>query len=310
MRVLITGGAGFIGSYLVPMLLEKGAEVVVFDLAAQPKSLQAVRNRITYVQGDLGSPADLYRTMISQRITDVFHLGSILAGTCEKNPLMAFRVNFGSTQALVDASLALKVGKFVMISSISVFGRDAAEPVRDDAVKNPETIYGQTKLASENLLLWYARNHGLDTRALRLTWVFGPGRTTGITALYSSLILDAMARGEPMSIPNPDETGDWLYVKDAVKALWMLHQAESPKQRIYNIAGGVHSIREVVEIARKYCPDNKVTSVEGGKRLSPYPAAYDDSMARKEIGWLPSYSIEAAVQEHIRTVRERTDSRT
>ena len=68
-----------------------------------------------------------------------------------------------------------------MISSISVFGRDVEEPVKDEAVKNPETIYGQTKLASEHLMLWYARKHGLDTRALRFTWVFGPGRTTGTT---------------------------------------------------------------------------------------------------------------------------------
>ena len=218
--------------------------------------------------------------------------------------MMGFRINFQSTQALLDASLALKVNRFVMVSSISVFGRDVAEPVRDDAVKNPELIYGQTKLASEHLLLWYARKHGLDTRALRFTWVFGPGRTTGITALYSSLILDAMARGEAITVPNPDETGDWLYVKDAVKALWMLHQAKNPKQRIYNIAGGVHSIREVVDIARKYCPASRVTLVEGGANMSPYPAAYDDSMARKEIGWLPTYDIEAAVQEHVKTVRE------
>ncbi|MGA2960864.1 MAG: NAD(P)-dependent oxidoreductase [Candidatus Korobacteraceae bacterium] len=304
MRVLVTGGAGFIGSYLVPMLLEKGAEVVVFDVAAQPTSLQSVRDRITYIRGDLASPADLYRAMMSQAITDVFHLGSILAGPCEENPIMGFRVNFQSTQALLDASLALKVNRFVMVSSISVFGRDVAEPVRDDAVKNPETIYGQTKLASEHLLLWYARKHGLDTRALRFTWVFGPGRSTGITALYSSLILDAMARGETITVPNPDETGDWLYVKDAVKALWTLHQATSPKQRIYNIAGGVHSIREVVGIAKRYCPASQVTLVEGGESKSPYPAAYDDSMARKEIGWLPTYDIETAVQEHVRTVRE------
>jgi UDP-glucose 4-epimerase len=135
MRVLVTGGAGFIGSYLVPMLLEKGAEVVVFDVAAQPTSLGSIRDRITYIRGDLASPADLYRAMMSQAITDVFHLGSILAGPCEENPIMGFRVNFQSTQALLDASLALKVNRFVMVSSISVFGRDVAEPVRDDAVK-------------------------------------------------------------------------------------------------------------------------------------------------------------------------------
>lgn len=305
MRVLVTGGAGFIGSYLVPALLAKGTEVVVFDLAAQPKSLQSVRDRITYVRGDLGSAADLYRTMMSQKITDVFHLGSILAGPCEENPLLGFRVNLQSTQTLLDASVALKLNRFSMISSISVFGRDVAEPVQDSAVKNPETIYGQTKLASEHLLQWYARKHGLDTRAVRFTWVFGPGRTNGITALYSSLILDAMARGEAITVPNPDETGDWLYVKDAVKALLLLHEAKDPKQRIYNIAGGVHSIRNVVGIARQYCPDSKVSLVEGGQNMSPYPAAYDDSRARKELGWSPAYSIDAAVKEHLEIAQQQ-----
>lgn len=299
MRVLVTGGAGFIGSYLVPRLLEQGMEVVVLDLSPEPTALAPVMDRITYVRGDLGSPADQYRVMLNHRPEGVFHLGAILAGPCEENPVLGFRVNFLSTQTLLDASLALKVRRFFMVSSISVFGRDVAEPVSDLAVKNPETIYGQTKLASEHLMLWYARKHGLDTRALRFTWVFGPGRTTGITALYSSRILDAMAGGKPLTIPNPDERGDWLYIQDAVKAILTLWEAKEPGQRIYNVAGGVHSIREVVGIARKVCPDAQVTLQEGGKSLSPYPAAYDDTPARREIGWEPGYTIETAVREHI-----------
>jgi UDP-glucose 4-epimerase len=305
MRALVTGGAGFIGSYLIPKLLEKGAEVVVFDAAPNPTSLDGVRDRITYVRGDLGSKADLYRAMMTEKITDVFHLGAVLAGPCEENPVMGFKINFQSTQTILDASLALGVNRFLMLSSISVFGRDAAEPVPDHAPKNPETIYGQTKLAGEHLLLWYARKHGLDTRALRFTWVFGPGRTTGITALYSSLILDAIAKGEAITVPNPDEKGDWLYIKDAIKAILTLWEAEQPGQRIYNIAGGVRSIRDVIAIAKKYRPDSPVTLQEGGKSQSPYPVAYDDSVARKEIGWKPDYSIEEAVREHIEIVSTR-----
>ena len=186
MRALVTGGAGFIGSYLVPRLLEKGMEVVVFDMASEPAALEPVRNRITYVRGDLASDADLYRVMLRERITEVFHLGAILAGPCEENPVYGFRINFHATQTLLDASVALGVNRFFMMSSISVFGRDVSEPVADDARKNPETVYGQTKLACEHLLRWYHRKQGLDTRALRFSWVFGPGRTTGITALYSS----------------------------------------------------------------------------------------------------------------------------
>jgi UDP-glucose 4-epimerase len=306
MRVLVTGGAGFIGSYLVPRLLERGDEVVVFDMAPEPKALAPVIDRIGYVRGDLGSAPDLYRAMMSCRPEGVFHLGAILAGPCEENPVRGFQVNFGSTQALLDAAATLKTRKFFMVSSISVFGRDATEPVQDEAPKNPETVYGQTKLASEHLLSWYARKHGVDTCALRFTWVFGPGRTTGITALYSSLILDAVAKGDAVSVPNPEERGDWLYVKDAVKAILLVWDRTSPPQRVYNIAGGVYSIREVVAIAQRLRPGSRGNLQEGGRSLSPYPVAYDDRRAREDLGWQPDYTIEAAVAEHLQEVGGRS----
>jgi UDP-glucose 4-epimerase len=301
MRVLVTGGAGFIGAYLVPALLTRGYEVTVFDAAA-PSALGFYRDGVEYIRGDLGTPADVYRAMMACRPQGLFHLGAILAGPCEENPQRGFAVNFGSTQVLLDASVALGVRKFFLVSSISVFGRDAREPVADDAVKNPETIYGQTKLACEHLLQWYATKRGIDTCALRFTWLFGPGRTTGITALYSSLILDAIARGEPVTIPNPDERGDWLYVKDAVKAILALWDSSGSTQRIFNIAGGVHSIREVVGIACKLRPDARVEFAGGGASLSPYPSAFDDSAARRALRFKPDYTIEQAVAEHLRTV--------
>ncbi|MBN2035050.1 MAG: NAD(P)-dependent oxidoreductase [Deltaproteobacteria bacterium] len=305
MRVLVTGGAGFIGSYLLPILLEKGFEPIVFDLANNPASLAPFIDRITYFKGDLGSKDDLYRAMLTYRPKGIFHLGAVLAGPCEDNPIMGFKVNFESTLTLLDACVAVGAERFFMVSSISVFGRGVTEPVRDDAIKIPETVYGQTKLASEHMMLWYAKKHGLDTRALRFTWVFGPGRTTGITALYSSLILDAISTGTPIRVPNPDERGDWLYIRDAVGAILSLWEAKDPRQRIYNIAGGVHSIREVVEIARRLRPDAPVILESEGRSLSPYPVAYDDRAARAEIGWVPRYSIEEAVHEHLETAAQQ-----
>lgn len=304
MKALVTGAAGFIGSYLIPALLKKKVEVVGFDLAPEPDWLKGRKDGVAYVRGDLGSAVDVYRAMASHGVTDVFHLGALLAGPCEADPLKGYRVNFGSTQVLLDASSAMRVRRFFMLSSIAVFGRDAPEPVKDDAVKNPETVYGQTKLASEHLLRWYAEKRGLDARALRFTWVFGPGRVTGITALYSSRILDAFSRNESLTIPNPDEKGDWLYVKDAVKAILALWEADSAPRRVYNIAGGVHSIREVVEIARRIRPQAPVSLAENGLSQSPYPVAYDDAPARADFGWAPDYDITRAVREHIELVSE------
>ena len=139
----MTGGAGFIGSYLVPRLLDRGDEVVVFDMAAEPKALSSVMSRIGYLRVHPGSGPDLYRAMMACRPRGVFHLGAILVGPCDENPVRGFQVNFGSTQVLLDAASVLKTKKFFMVSSISVPGRDAAEPVQDDdSPKNPETIYG------------------------------------------------------------------------------------------------------------------------------------------------------------------------
>ena len=309
MKVLVTGGAGFIGAFLIPALLEEGAEVVAFDIVSDPATLQPFRDRIVCIRGDLASPEDLYRAMLIHRPSDIFHLGSLLAGPCEENPVLGFKVNFGSTLTLLDAAAALKVQRFILTSSISVFGKDAVEPVKDDAPKNPANVYGQTKLACEHMLHWYAHQRGVEARAARFTWVFGPGRTTGITALYSSLLLDAIAHGQPIEVPNPEETGDWLYVRDAVRALLALWKADKAPQRIYNIAGGVHSIRQVLEIAKRFRPKAQVAYGADGKRFSPYPAAYDDTPARRELGWQPAYSIEAAVEEHLQIVTARAASR-
>ncbi len=305
MKVLVTGGAGFIGSHLIPVLLERGAQVVALDLAREPRSLAEVARRITYVQADLGQSDDIYRAMLAHRPTHVMHLASLLAGPCEENPPLAFRVNFNSTLDLLEAGAIIGIERLVMTSSISVFDRGCAEPVRDDSPKSPANIYGQTKLASEYLLRFYAQHKGVDGRAARLTWVFGPGRTTGLTALYSSMLLDAVALGREVHVPNPEERADWLYVKDAVKGLLQLMEAPQAPQRIYNMASGVHSIREVMNIAQGLRPKARITMDESGRILLPYPAAFDDGPARRELGWRPDYDIARAVADHLDTVERR-----
>lgn len=300
-KILITGSSGFIASYLIPELVKLGDAVVGFDLAPPIESIASLGD---YYRGDLADPRDLYRIMLIERPTHVVHLASILAGPCEDNPGRGYAVNFGSALTLLDAGKAADIQSFVLASSISVFGRGLAEPVPDDAIKEPETIYGKTKLASEQLLDWYRKKQNMNGIALRFPWVFGPGRERGITALYSSKLLDKVARRESLVIDNPEEKGDWLYVKDVVRSLIMALTTRNQKQVAYNIMGGAYSIREALTIAREIVPESKITFSDTGTSKSPYPAEYSDASARKELGWKPAYTLREAIADHIAIVQK------
>lgn len=302
MKVLITGSAGFIGSYLVPALLRRGDTVVGFDLAPCPESYGPDDPGLSWIRGDLTSAADLYHAVAKSRPDAVIHLASLLAGPCEDNPVRGFAVNFQSTLYLLDACVAIGATRFVLASSISVFGKDVPEPVANDALRNPSTVYGKTKLAGEQIVEWYRRKHGMKATCLRFPWVYGPGRENGITALYSSKLLDAVARNQPVHVENPDEKGDWLYVRDTIRAILLALDAPHLEREAYNIMGGVHSIRDVLSIAQSVVPEASISYGTDHATASPYPSSYDDSTAREELGWCPEYPIERAVREHIEIV--------
>jgi UDP-glucose 4-epimerase len=231
MRILVTGGGGFIGANLVRALLAQGDEVVVLDLAPRPQLLADCAH-LTYIRGDIGSEVAVYRTMSANRVEGVFHLGAMMAGACEADPPAAFRANFRSTQVLLDAAVTFGIKRFFFMSSISIYDPEQPEPVPQDGVKNPPNIYGQTKLAGEHLLRWYTKNHGIDSRGIRPTWVWGPNRQHGLATLYTAAMINRSAQGCEVVIDDPDERGDWLYVHDCVKAMLLVWNAEEPKERI------------------------------------------------------------------------------
>ena len=306
MKILVTGGAGFIGSHLVRTLLKKGDEVVVFDRVPSAPLLEDVKTQITYVQGDSANDLDVYRAVAENGIEGIFHLGAMMGGACEKNPLMAFQVNFRSTQVLAEAAITYKVKRFFFMSSISLFSPSAVEPVPDDGPKEPANIYGQTKLASEHLLRWYSDNYGLDVRGIRPTWVWGPNRTNGLTTLYTTALVDAIARGNNVHVSNPEERGDWIYIHDVIKAIMLVWNAQKLSRHFYTVGGNLHTLKEVAEIVTKLTPNAHVTYADKGEMTSPYACAFDDSAIRNELGYFPDWSIEDSIKDYIKVVLGRT----
>ena len=194
MRILVTGGAGFIGSHLVRALLRQGDEVVVFDRVPVPHLLQDIMDSITYVQGDSSSDLDLYRAVATNGIEGIFHLGALMAGVCEQNPPLAFQVNFRSTQVLLDAAVACGVKRFSSQAPSPGTAPTSVEPCRKTR-RDPATSHGRTKLAEASAALVCdipTSNSGASVP----TPVWGPNHANGLTAIYDGALAGgSIARG-------------------------------------------------------------------------------------------------------------------
>ncbi len=302
MKILLTGGAGFIGSQLTRSLLEQGDEVIVFDNVPEPELLAPVRDKIAYMRGDAGSEADMYRAVVTSGAEAVMHLAAIMGGPSEEDPPAALQVNFRSTQIILDACLAVGIKKMFYMSSSAVYRQDAPEPVPDDGPLGPSNIYGLSKMASELLCCWYAGAHGIDCRGLRPTWVWGPHRARGMTTRYTNGLIDRFAAGGTVHVGDPDEKGDWIYVHDLVRAALLVWNAPATSRRFYTACGELLTMRQVAEAAQKVFPRVAVTYGEGAASSNPYAVDFDDSPLRTEFGFRPEFTIEAAIRDYARTM--------
>jgi len=300
MSVMVTGGCGFIGSHLVRELVEDGRDVVVFDSSPDIQLISDVSDRVKFVSGDVSDLRNLFDAVRQHGVEDVFHTAALLILDCEEKPLRALKVNVEGTVNVLEAARLMGLGRVVFTSSAAVFSPNLPLPVRDDTPTYPTTVYGATKLMGELYGMKYLRSYGVDFRALRFTWVYGPGRSRGASA-FSSLIIEKPALGDPVKIPHNQETrGDWLYVKDAVKALILALEAESPQSRIYNISGGVYPLGYVAGVVKREIPN---AIIEFNPEAPIRKSSYDDMKARLELGWNPSYTIEEGIRAHIKELR-------
>lgn len=303
MTVLVTGGAGYIGSVVVGQLVKAGHQVVVLDNLSRGHR-QAVPNGADLVVGDLADRSLLDHVLSTQQFHAIMHFAALIeAGESMKAPEQFFRNNTLNTLTLLEAMLAARVQRFVFSSTAALFGNPDRTPIQEDDPVRPTNAYGESKLLVERMLAWFHQIHGLRYASLRYFNAAGAVSADRgeahqpETHLIPRILNVALGRLENVNIfgtdyPTPDGTcvRDYIHVSDLAAAhLLALQALEKSSPLIYNLGNGQgFSVRQVVEVARKVT-GRAIPVLESPRRAGdPAVLIASSEKIRRELGWQPT----------------------
>jgi UDP-glucose 4-epimerase len=305
MKVLVTGGAGYIGSHVVEQLLERGYEVVVFDnLSAGHRA--AVPANATFFLGNLLNRTDVADVFNKHQFDGILHFAShILVGESMTNPFKYFHDNYLMMLNVLEQAAHHNVKRFILSSTAALFDNPAHIPIDETETLNPGSVYGETKYMSERLLLWMDRVYGMRYCCLRYFNACGAHPNGHIGEDHSPeshlipLVLQvALGKRDKISIygddyPTDDGTcvRDYIHVLDLATAhILALEALEKGESRVYNLGSGTgYSVKEIIDVARQITGHAIPTEVVE-RRAGDLPKLVADSTKiRKELGWSPEF---------------------
>lgn len=307
MRILVTGGAGFIGSTTVAHLLGAGHGVVVLDNLSRGNRA-AVPAGATFIQGDIGN-RELLDSVLSDGFDALIHFAALIeAGESMKQPALFFQQNVGKSVTLIDAAVAHGVRQVVFSSTAAVYGTKDS-PIGEEDVIRPANVYGQTKRMIEEVLGWYHELYGVRYCVLRYFNACGASRVEGVlrgedhrpeTHLIPIILQVALGQREQIAIfggdyPTRDGTNvrDYVHIDDLAAAhVLAVEGLESGKvvREVFNLGNGLgYSNREVVEAARRVT-GREIRAVMGSARPGDAPSLIASSeKIRQALGWQPRF---------------------
>lgn len=306
MKILVTGGAGYIGSHAVRGLIDKGYEVVIID-NLETGYLTAVDQRATFYQGDIRDFEFLCSVFSKEAIKGVIHFAAnSLVGESMSNPLKYFDNNVYGTQVLLKAMIQHKIRHIVFSSTAATFGEPEYVPIDEQHPTQPINAYGEAKLMMEKVIDWTSKAHDLTYVSLRYFNVAGAHESGEIgeshdpeTHLIPIILQVPLGKREKLSVYGDDydtKDGtcirDYIHIEDLVdahiKALEYLFEGKS--SNLFNLGSGDgYSIYEMIEAAKKATGETIAYEVAERRAGDPAVLIASNQKAKEVLGWVPKH---------------------
>jgi len=307
-RVLVTGGLGCIGSWVVHTLVKQGAAVTAYDLADDPQRMQLIMTpdelaRVSFARGDITDLKSLTTLVRAGAITDIIHLAALQVPACKANPPLGARVNVVGTVNVFEAARAAGLTRVVYASSVAAYGPKEDYPeslIRHDDPLNPQTLYGVYKQANEATARVYWRDHSISSIGLRPYVIYGPGRDQGMTSTPTKAML-AVAAGLPYHITYGGRFG-MQYTEDVARLFVQALDVPFEGADVFNIAGSIVDMSEVVSAIEAAEPVPRGTITYESTPL-PFPDGQDDAQLQALLGPFQYTALGAGVAATIAAFR-------
>jgi nucleoside-diphosphate-sugar epimerase len=306
MSYLVTGGTGFLGSYVVRDLIQKGEDVVAYDYKISNVMSNILTDeeidKVKIVKGDVTDFIRLNQTIKNYNVNKIIHLASMLHPISNELPAKAVEVNIEGQVSVLEAAKLWDIDKVVWASSVVVFGeRDSHNEkfLSNDADHHPTSMYAATKSFNEFLTKHYTERWNLNTLGLRFTVIYGPGRVRGASSFVNSLVIDP-ALGKSAVVDNGDDIVDWQYVEDVSRLIIKCSKIDKTKTKIFNTQFDLRSVKEAGDYVEN------LTGVDISYKPGTFGVAWelDDSKLQEEIGFSPDYSMEKGIKKMMNFVRK------
>jgi UDP-glucose 4-epimerase len=321
MNVLVTGGAGYIGSIVTEYLLKQGYKVTVLDKLQQGHK-EAVLSPAEFVLGDICDAKILGHIFRNFKIDAVIHMAAdTLVGQSMTDPKRYFHNNLVGGINLLNAMLEHGINKIIFSSTASVYGEPQNTPIDEDHPKVPINSYGQSKLMFETVLDWYRRAYGIECISFRYFCAAGATERLGEdhrpeTHLIPN-VLKAALNKDTVSVfgtDYPTKDGscirDFIHVADVAKAhLLALEKTDRLNGKVYNLGNGEgYSVLEVIKVAEKIVGENIHVKFDPRRPGDPVTLIASSKRAAEELGWKPEFpDLESIVESAWRWLKDHPD---